>query len=54
MLAYCMEDEPPTPDLYWLFRFMIDRDSQNQGYGKKALNLVIKEISSLGAKRIYK
>ena len=53
MLAYCMEDEPPDPEVYWLFRFMIDKDFQNKGYGKKALNLVIEEISSLGAKKIY-
>ena len=53
MLAYCMEDEPPTPDVYWLFRFMIDKDFQNRGYGTKALDLVIQEISTLGAKKIY-
>ena len=53
MLAYSMEDEPPTPDIYWIFRFMIDKDFQNRGYGTKALNLAIEEISSLGAKKIY-
>ncbi len=53
MLAYCMEDEPPTPDVYWLFRFMIDKDFQNKCYGTKALDLVIQEIWTLGANKIY-
>ncbi|MGL4884692.1 MAG: GNAT family N-acetyltransferase [Waterburya sp.] len=53
MLAYCMEDEPIDSEVYWIFRFMIDKDFQNKGYGTKALNLTIKEISQLGAKKIY-
>lgn len=53
MLAYSMEDEPPDPEVYWLFRFMIDKDYQNQGYGTKALELLFKEISCLGGKKIY-
>ena len=52
-LAFCVEDEPPDPELYWLFRFMIDKKFQNKGYGTEALKLVIKEIKGLGAKRIY-
>ena len=52
-LAFCEEDDPPDPELYWIFRFMIDKNFQGQGYGTKALKLVIKEIKSLGAKRIY-
>ncbi len=51
-LAFCVEDDPPDPELYWIFRFMIDRDFQSQGYGTKALKLVIEEIKNLGAKRI--
>ena len=51
-LAFCVEDEPPNPELYWIFRFMIDRNFQGLGYGTKALNLVIEEIKQLGAKRI--
>ena len=53
MLAYCVEDEPPDPEIYWIFRFMIDKDWQNRGYGKQALNLAIAEIVQLGAKKIY-
>ncbi|MDJ0588767.1 MAG: GNAT family N-acetyltransferase [Pleurocapsa sp. MO_226.B13] len=51
-LAFCVEDDPPNPELYWLFRFMIDKNFQGQGYGTKALKLVIEEIKNLGAKRI--
>ena len=52
-LAFCVEDDPPDPELYWIFRFMVDKNFQGLGYGKKALNLVIEEIKQLGAKRIY-
>ncbi len=51
-LAFCVEDAPPDPELYWIFRFMIDKYFQGQGYGTKALKLVIEEIKKLGAKRI--
>ncbi len=53
MLAFSMEDEPVNPEVYWIFRFMIDKDFQNKGYGKKALHLVINEIAQLGGKKIY-
>jgi diamine N-acetyltransferase len=52
-LAFCVEDDPPDPELYWIFRFMIDKDFQGLGYGTKALKLVIEEIKQLGAKRIH-
>lgn len=52
-LAFCVEDDPPNPELYWLFRFMIDKDFQGKGYGTQALNLVIEEITHLGAKCIH-
>ena len=53
MLAYCVEGEPFDPEIYWIFHFMIDKDFQNQGYGKQALNLAIAEIVQLKAKKIY-
>lgn len=52
-VAFCVEDDPPDPELYWIFRFMVDQNFQGLGYGTKALNLVIEEIKQLGAKRIY-
>ncbi|MEM8677620.1 MAG: GNAT family N-acetyltransferase [Cyanobacteria bacterium P01_G01_bin.67] len=51
-LAFCVENDPPDPELYWIFRFMIDKNFQGKGYGTKALKLVIEEIKELGAKRI--
>ena len=53
MLAYSMEDEPPDPEVYWLFRFMVDKDHQNKGYGTEALKLLFEEIFRLGGKKIY-
>lgn len=52
-IAFCVEDDPPDPELYWIFRFMIDKDFQGLGYGTKALNLALEEIEQLGAKRIH-
>lgn len=52
-LAFCVENDPSDPELYWIFRFMIDKNFQGRGYGIKALNLVMAEIKQLGAKRIY-
>lgn len=39
-LAY----EPGSTDTYWLYHFFIDRTYQGQGYGKKALLLLLDEI----------
>lgn len=53
LLAYCHEDEPVDDfELYWLFRLMIDREHQGQGYGTEAVRLVIEEVTQLGAKRL--
>ena len=53
MLSYSMEDVPIDPEVYWLSQFTIERDFQNHGYGTKALELIFKEISCLGGKKIY-
>lgn len=52
MLAFCHENEPEDFELFWIFRFMIDKDFQNKGLGLKALELAIAEIKGLGAKFI--
>jgi diamine N-acetyltransferase len=52
MLAFCHEDEPEDLELYWIFRLMIDRTQQGNGYGVEAIRLVIDEIRTLGGKRI--
>lgn len=43
-LMYC-PDETQEKNLYWLFRFMVDVESQKQGIGKAALELALNEIS---------
>ena len=52
MLAYCPEDDPPDPTLYWIFRLMIDKHHQNQGIGTTAMRLAIEEIRQLDAQRV--
>ncbi len=52
MLSYCYEDDPLDLELYWLFRFMLDKDHQGKGYASKVLKLVQKEVISSGGKRL--
>lgn len=52
MLAYCPEDDPPDPQLYWVFRLMIDKHHQHQGVGTAAMRLAIDEIRQLDAHRV--
>ncbi|MGR5206321.1 GNAT family N-acetyltransferase [Vibrio alfacsensis] len=52
LLAFCHEDEPLDYSIYWLFRFMIDKDHQNKGYGTQVLNLLVEEIKDLGGKTL--
>ncbi|MBN6522848.1 GNAT family N-acetyltransferase [Acinetobacter pittii] len=51
-LMYCVEVGPPDETLFWLFRFMIDKNNQAKGYGTKALQIAIDEMAAKGAKRI--
>lgn len=51
-LMYCVEVDPPDETLFWLFRFMIDKNSQAKGYGTKVLQIAIDEMAAKGAKRI--
>ncbi len=52
MLAYCHETEPEDMELYWIFRLMIDRSHQGQGFGTEAIKMAINEITKLGGTRI--
>ncbi len=52
MLAFCKDLEILETPVFWLFRFMIDKQFQGKGLGNIALNLVIKEIQGLGAQKI--
>jgi diamine N-acetyltransferase len=53
MLAYCPEDDPCDPRLFWLYRFMIDQEYQGLGHGRQSLLLVVEEIKRLGAARVH-
>lgn len=52
LLAYCHETEPEDRQLYWIFRFMIDRRHQRQGIGEEAVSIALRELAALGAARI--
>ena len=43
-------DDPD--DRYWLWRFMIDEDSQGKGYGTAALRVIIQYFKDHGANNI--
>ncbi len=51
-LMYCVEVDSPDETLFWLFRFMIDKNNQAKGYGTVALQIAIDEMVIKGAKRI--
>ena len=52
MLAFCHEDDPEDLELFWIYRLMIDRVHQRNGYGIGAMRLAIEEIKTLGGMRI--
>lgn len=51
MFAFEMTSSDPN-DRYWLWRFMIDRNSQGNGYGSAALEKIIDYFKSHGADHI--
>ena len=51
MFAFDTEYEDPN-DRYWLWRFMIDKESQGKGYGRLALEEIIRYFKSSGANNI--
>ena len=40
-LMYCIDTDDGN---YWIYRFMIDKNFQRKGYGKKAMELLLDEI----------
>jgi CubicO group peptidase (beta-lactamase class C family)/RimJ/RimL family protein N-acetyltransferase len=52
MLAFYPEDEVED-DRYWLWRFMIDKNEQDKGYGQAALQEIIRCFKTNGADRLY-
>jgi diamine N-acetyltransferase len=52
MLAYCQEIDEPTPEVYWLFRIIIDPAHQMKGIGRQAITLACEEMTLAGARMI--
>ncbi|WP_258089511.1 GNAT family N-acetyltransferase [Serratia liquefaciens] len=58
--AICLEGKPvgffmwvPEPDgAQSIWRFMVDRQYQNKGIGRRALEIALEEIKAVGLKRI--
>ena len=51
MFAFDLTSSDPN-DRYWLWRFMIDKNSQGHGYGSYALETIIDYFKSHGADHI--
>ena len=51
MLAFELDSVDPN-DRYWLWRFMLDKDSQGKGYGSAALKEIIAYFREQGADHI--
>ena len=49
------DDDIPKEDLpaYYLWRFMISREYQNKGFGKKVLDIIIKKCQTDRIKTLY-
>ena len=52
MFAFAPEAEA-SDDRYWLWRFMIDKNEQGKGYGRAALQEIIRYFKENGADRLY-
>ena len=52
MFAFSPEEEEPD-DRYWLWRFMIDKNEQDKGYGQAALKEIIRYFKDNGADMLY-
>jgi len=44
LVGFSMYGLDPEDDNYWIYRFMIDERFQGRGYGKDAMQLIIREI----------
>ena len=52
MFAFDPEDDDPA-GRYWLWRFMIDKNEQDKGYGQAALQEILRYFRENGADRLY-
>ncbi|BFH15095.1 GNAT family N-acetyltransferase [Paenibacillus melissococcoides] len=46
MIGFAMYGIDPDDGKYWIYRFMVDASYQGQGYGKRALQLLLDEIGA--------
>ena len=57
LVGFCMfafdPEEEDEDDRYWLWRFMIDKNEQDKGYGQAALQEIIKYFRDNGADRLF-
>ena len=57
LIGFCMfafdPEEEDEDDRYWLWRFMIDKNEQDKGYGQAALQEIIKYFRDNGADRLF-
>ena len=52
MFAFAPEEEDEA-ERYWLWRFMIDKNEQDKGYGQAAMAEIIRYFKENGADRLY-
>ena len=57
LVGFCMfafdPEEDDEDDRYWLWRFMIDKNEQDKGYGQAALREIIQYFRDNGADRLF-
>ena len=57
LVGFCMfafnPEEEDEDDRYWLWRFMIDKNEQDKGYGQAALQEIIRYFKERGADRLF-
>ncbi|MBQ6551088.1 MAG: GNAT family N-acetyltransferase [Lachnospiraceae bacterium] len=57
LVGFCMFSFAPEAEIeeerYWLWRFMIDKNEQDKGYGQAALQEIIRYFKENGADRLY-
>jgi diamine N-acetyltransferase len=53
MLYIGPDDEEPSKEVHFLWRYMIAGPHQGKGYGRKALQLVINDLKAHGATELF-
>ena len=57
LVGFCMfvfdPEEEDEDDRYWIWRFMIDKNEQDKGYGQAALQKIIQYFKENGADRLF-